>query len=468
MKTRFVHKITKRIGGGYLTAFILLLCSYILSFYGSQQISNQQEWVKHTNVVIKMLDNLLSEVKDGETSVRGYVIMKDESILNDYYKTPQRTDSILNDLRSETVDNPTQQKTLDTLETDIKNKLQLLATGLVLFKKGFVVTDSMKVIGNQAIKLMKDIKITVGKMQNEENNLLITRTTHVATASNFIKIINIISLVIAIVLVYYSIISFNKENAARQTADRSAASFREQLEQRVQELNKLNIQLLELRGMEKFAATGRIARTIAHEVRNPLTNINLATEHLRSEIPAGNETELLFGMITRNCNRINELISDLLNSTRGAQLTFEKIRVDEILDDSIHLAHDRIELKKVTVTKKYDPQLPFILADPEKLKIAFLNIIVNAIEAMEEGKGVLEITTKTKNDRCVVTITDNGIGMDSDSLSKLFEPYFTTKLKGTGLGLTNTQNIILSHSATVYAESEEGKGTSFIITFNYA
>jgi len=82
--------------------------------------------------------------------------------------------------------------------------------------------------------------------------------------------------------------------------------------------------------------------------------------------------------------------------------------------------------------------------------------------------GTLTIRTAHKNDKCVVTITDNGRGMNKEALSKLFEPYFTTKENGTGLGLTNTQNIILSHKAAIFAESEEGKGTSFTITFNYA
>jgi len=87
---------------------------------------------------------------------------------------------------------------------------------------------------------------------------------------------------------------------------------------------------------------------------------------------------------------------------------------------------------------------------------------------MEPKKGILTIITENKNNSCVVNISDNGKGMDKESLLKIFEPYFTTKEKGTGLGLTNTQNIILNHNASIQAQSEEGKGSSFIITFNYA
>jgi signal transduction histidine kinase len=286
--------------------------------------------------------------------------------------------------------------------------------------------------------------------------------------SNFIKVINIASIVIAIVLAFYSITSFNKENKARQAADDRSRSLREQLELQINELNKLNIELVELRSIEKFAATGRISRTIAHEVRNPLTNINLATEHLKSEMQPTEETQMLFDMITRNSNRINDLISDLLNSTKAAQLNFVKANVNDMLDSALEFAQDRLSLKEIKVVKKYTPDLNPILVDVEKINIAFLNIIVNAIEAMEAGRGILTLKTEDKNNRCAVTISDNGKGMDKESLSKIFEPYYTTKEKGNGLGLTNTQNIILSHHANIYAESIEGKGTTFIIYLNYA
>ena len=145
-----------------------------------------------------------------------------------------------------------------------------------------------------------------------------------------------------------------------------------------------------------------------------------------------------------------------------------KVNINEILDQSLGFVQDRIDLKGIKVIKNYAPGLPQVFADVEKINIAFLNIIVNAVEAIESQKGILTITTENKNNRCVVTISDNGKGIDKESLSRLFEPYFTTKEKGIGLGLTSTQNIILSHNANIYAESEEGKGSSFIISFNYA
>ena len=108
-----------------------------------------------------------------------------------------------------------------------------------------------------------------------------------------------------------------------------------------------------------------------------------------------------------------------------------------------------------------------ISADKEKVKIALLNLIVNSVEAIEKNEGLLKINTRSEHGKCLVEIIDNGVGMDAVSLSKLFEPYFTTKQKGNGLGLTNTQNIILNHKGSIQVESTPGKGTSFILRFDF-
>jgi signal transduction histidine kinase len=469
MIVSIIDKIADRVRWGYLTAFILLLISYILTFYSSQQVLDQQTRVQDTRSVINTLDVLLSELKDTESAFRGYIILKDEKFLEDYYNTPPLIDSTFFKLKSLTSDDAMQQKRLDTLHSLIKNKLNILSSGLSIFRSnGLVLTDTMRKMGYQGKLMMDSVKMIAIKLKAEENALLNKRSDRVTTLSNFIKVINIVSIVVAIVLAFYSITIFNKENKEKQEADKQAEQFRQQLELRANELYKVNVELLELRGIEKFAATGRIARNIAHEVRNPLTNINLATEHLRSEIQRTTDTDILFEMIARNSNRINELISDLLNSTKASHLTFTTISVNDILDQSLGFAQDRIDLKEIKVIKNYDVDLCPILADVEKINIAFLNIIVNAVEAMEAKKGILTIKTENKNNRCTVIISDNGKGIDKESLLKIFEPYYTTKDSGNGLGLTNTQNIILSHHANIYAESEEGKGSSFIISFDYA
>lgn len=468
MNNLLPYKISDKIHGGYLIAFILLLFSYILTFYSTQQVLNQQERVTHTTNVINSIDDLLSLSGQQESALRGYFIVKDEIFLNEYYKDIKSIDSTLNILKTLTLDNNNQQKRLDTIQLFINTKQHLLSSGVAIFKNNnYAINDTIKKIAVHGKMIMDSIKIITAKSQAEENNFFIQRSESVTGISNFIKVINVASIVIAIVLAFYSINTYSNESMARQTADKQSADLKEQLELQINELNKANTELIELRSIEKFAATGRISRTIAHEVRNPLTNINLATEHLRSEMPSSSENNIMLDMITRNSNRINELISDLLNSTKAAHLNFVKVNLNDMLDLSLAFAQDRLSLKQIKVIKNYTSDLCQITADVEKINIAFLNIIVNAVEAMETN-GILTIKSEDSNGRCVATISDNGKGIDKESLSKLFEPYFTTKEKGNGLGLTNTQNIIISHNAKVYVESIEGKGTSFIISFNYA
>jgi signal transduction histidine kinase len=235
------------------------------------------------------------------------------------------------------------------------------------------------------------------------------------------------------------------------------------LEKNIEELKKMDAEVKELRSMEKFTATGRVARTIAHEVRNPLTNISLAAEQLQEMAIQNNESSMLLDMINRNAVRINQLVSDLLNATKIIELHIKKVNINKILDETLAMAADRIDLSKIKVEKKYFPGECDVDVDEQKIKVAFLNIIVNGIESMEKNKGVLRLRTKKDGDKCVIEIEDNGIGMDDDTQQKLFDPYFTNKLNGNGLGLTNTQNIIMSHRGKIAVQSKQGKGSLFKI-----
>lgn len=218
---------------------------------------------------------------------------------------------------------------------------------------------------------------------------------------------------------------------------------------------------------EKLMVTGRIARSIAHEVRNPLTNVNLAIEQLENEMDI-HETgaKLYLDIIKRNSERINVLITELLNSSKPSQLTFEKYSINKLIDESLELAMDRIILKEIKVSKNYSPDVCELLVDRDKLKLAFLNIIINAVEIMESEKGMLQLETEIIDDKCLVRIVDNGPGISQDKINQLFEPFFTEKSNGMGLGLTTAQNIIFSHGGSIDVESTLGKGTCFILSFN--
>lgn len=127
----------------------------------------------------------------------------------------------------------------------------------------------------------------------------------------------------------------------------------------------------------------------------------------------------------------------------------------------------RIHLKEIKLEKNYSADKIEINVDADKIKTALLNLIINAVEAMESGNGILKISSANGSQRSIITIQDNGSGIDPENQKKLFEPFFSNKSQGMGLGLTATQNIILSHQGTIEVESEPGRGTKFIISFSH-
>ena len=303
------------------------------------------------------------------------------------------------------------------------------------------------------------------------SNRLITPGEIMAMTARYHMLNNVIfiSVGMTVLMAVFAYFTYTNENKARRIADRRAADYQQQLQDRIEELDKVNKELIQMRSVEKLAASGRIARSIAHEVRNPLTNINLAVEQLQVDLQ-GYEAKSgdLLGMIGRNSDRINLLITDLLNSTKFTDLRYQRIGLHQLLDEMLEQARDRIQLNNVSVIKLYTQEPCEISVDVKRMKIALLNLVVNALEAMEAGNGILEISTATANHKCMVYIKDNGSGIDEDSLQKVFEPYFTSKPNATGLGLTNTQNIVLNHNGIISLESARGEGTTFMIQLERA
>lgn len=215
---------------------------------------------------------------------------------------------------------------------------------------------------------------------------------------------------------------------------------------------------------EKLAAMGRLVRTLAHEVRNPLNNINMSVEEMQ-QIAPGEELAMYLDIVHRNSTRIGSLITELLDSSRPSELSFEKWSLQGIMDDTISDAIDRITLKRINMKISYADKAAFIMADKEKLKIAFLNLLINAVEAIQHSSGKLVVTITTEGDHHSVMVSDNGMGIPEDYIPLLFEPYFTSKRNGMGLGLATTLNILQSHKAAIDVRSVVNEGTTFYLTF---
>ncbi|MEO6302657.1 MAG: ATP-binding protein [Bacteroidia bacterium] len=217
--------------------------------------------------------------------------------------------------------------------------------------------------------------------------------------------------------------------------------------------------------LEKQMLTGKVARVIAHEIKNPLTNIHLSLAELRAILSDKNSTEDpedFLDIIDRNGKRINILIEDLLNATRFDTINIGELYIHELLAETFALVKDRAKLKEIVIEQDIQKDI-LIKGDKEKLIIALLNILVNAIEAITGNNGKLKIEAKANGENAILSIADNGKGIPQQDLNKLFEPFFTSKHGGTGLGLTATHTIISKHDGSIKINSEVNKGTTFTI-----
>jgi signal transduction histidine kinase len=227
----------------------------------------------------------------------------------------------------------------------------------------------------------------------------------------------------------------------------------------------------EKRNHDKPAALGlndpalQFALVLAHEVRNPLTNITLSIEMLESAIN-DQELKIYLDIIKRNSIRINDLINEFFKSQQTDKMPAEKYSVHQLLDEVLAMAEDQIRLKNISVRREYDPQDCEMIFNLRKMKIALTNIIVNAIDAMTAVKGQLMVVTRSGEDKYVIEIRDNGCGISKDNLGNIFKRYYTNKPGGLGLGLATTYDILRSNHVEVNVESEEGLGTQFILLFN--
>jgi signal transduction histidine kinase len=204
--------------------------------------------------------------------------------------------------------------------------------------------------------------------------------------------------------------------------------------------------------------------TLLHEIRNPLTNIHLAIEVLKSTI-TDDSSRMYLDIIERGSMRINEQLTSLLVPTGNKDIQSEEYSIHQLLNEVLDIENDRLLLKNISVNRVYDQKGYKTILNKQGIKIALTNIIINAIEAMPSENGQLTLITRDEGDDYIVEIEDNGAGISKENLACIFEPYFTTKPGGLGIGLSTTLDILFSNHVKVNVRSKEGKGTQFVLFF---
>ncbi len=218
-----------------------------------------------------------------------------------------------------------------------------------------------------------------------------------------------------------------------------------------------------IRNIEKINFSGKMAQTLAHEIRNPLTNINLSVSFLKSFIK---DEDHYLDMVQKNANKINDITTQFLNSTKAEELKAEFVSLQTIINEAIELCIDRINLKEIELyTDTSSIEGVKVMADFQKLSISISNLILNATEALEDIEAPkINIFTEVKENKIILSIEDNGIGISEDKIKTIFEPFATDKKSGVGVGLSSVYNIIALHNWDIDVDSELNVGTTFYIT----
>jgi len=218
---------------------------------------------------------------------------------------------------------------------------------------------------------------------------------------------------------------------------------------------------------EKLTAMGQLASGVAHEVRNPLNAIGMISQRLHKEFePKQDVAEYreLTKTVVSEVKRINEIIQQFLKFARPPGLDLRTTDVRQLLEDTALLVTAQADEKRIRITKDLQ-EIPHIALDQNQVKQALLNLLQNAIDAIENGGEIVLRTSVAADESIRIDIIDNGIGMDEDTKSKIFNLYFTTKARGTGLGLSLVHQIVSQHNGRIEVESAPGKGTKFMLFF---
>jgi signal transduction histidine kinase len=266
--------------------------------------------------------------------------------------------------------------------------------------------------------------------------------------------------------------------ASRRIADgdmtpiRPGKRYRDEFSRLAMAMNHMMMQLVRRHEMlvqaHKLKAVGTLTAGVAHELNNPINNIMLTAETLREEyeeLPEEERLDMVNDLVAQS-ERAQKIVRNLLDFARESEIESEAHEVQDLIEDTLRLASNQIKLAKVKIKGDLAPNLPPVYADRRQLEQVFLNIVLNALDAMPEG-GTLSISCNNTRDRELVSVefTDTGVGIPEHRISDVFNPFFTTKpdAKGTGLGLSVSLGIIRQHGGNIEVKSEVGRGTTFSV-----
>ena len=233
-----------------------------------------------------------------------------------------------------------------------------------------------------------------------------------------------------------------------------------------QDLREIEALKEEVERERHLAALGRLAAGVAHEVRNPLSSLKGFAQFLRSKFNPGSKEERYSDIMIEEVERLDRVVQELLDFAKPVTAERKASDANSIVDDALSLVAEDAAFRNVEIVSDLAAELPDVMVDGRQLRQVLLNVLLNGIEAMRDG-GRLTVRTRLRaneNPPVAIEISDTGVGMSEDEMDKLFEPFYTTKPEGTGLGLTIVSRLIEQNRGRLGVQSVRGEGTTFTIS----
>ncbi|WP_423146070.1 CHASE3 domain-containing protein [Rubrolithibacter danxiaensis] len=498
MKKSFI----KTLHTAFLISIILLLATFLISFISILKAHKRAEWVHHTHTVLENLEKIISNMKDAETGVRGYLYTKDIQLLDPYNNSFERTLNNLNKIKALTADNAEQQHEIPALTKAIKAKFHLLEAQVALNKSGRLVpVDIVK----QGKNVMDHIREIINRMQQREELLLEERSSNWKQLSAITPFLIILIAIIAIITTYYFCknlkITYYKKTLLQQQLQREKieTSKRISILQGVTNQVALGNYQIRLEESEKDLLgilAGNLNRmtnalehsfnTIkelmkkkddfisiaAHELKTPVTSIKAYLQFIGRARLESNEGKIIYPFITKANNQINRLIhiiKDLLDVSRinegNLQLKKEHFSIRELI---LNVSEEIfMSAKTHEIILEGDPDIQ-LKADRFRIEQVLNNLISNAVK-YSPTKTEIIIKVQELEQVAKVSVTDFGIGIPKEKIPYIFNRYFRVEessqnYSGMGLGLYISKGIIEKHGGNMGVESTEGEKTTFWFT----
>lgn len=434
---------------GLTLALLLMILISFVTFYSVDQFANSSRRVEHTHFVIKQINQVVSDLKDAESTQRGYLITGDNIFLQTHYNILSQLPSEIATLRGLTYDNPAQRKSIDVFEDLIDQKISVLRSGIDALedRSTFKSDEIAALVGGDGRSAMDQLRGQGDLMIMVEEKLLLQRAQQVESKAKSTKLWILFGNLLAIVLLLSAFWLILWEIKHRRIAQREIEKNAAQLELTNKEL-------------ESFSYS------VSHDLRSPLRAIDGYSRMFEEDFAdrLDDEGRRLLAVIRVSSKKMGQLIDDLLAFSRMGRKPVDTAKVDmnalvdEVWSEVCIVSRIEMPLKKTS--------LPPAWGDRALLRQVLLNLLSNAVKySSKKMAPVIEMTAKQSEHEVVYSVSDNGVGFDMRFYNKLFGVFqrlhTENEFPGTGVGLAIAQRVIVRHGGRIWAESKPDERTIF-------